>query len=214
MPTRLARSGSSRTTCPVITACPRGPGSRAIPVSTTPSSPSVRAGSTPQEGWWRIFRKAALAGRSFANRDDITYATALASNQLNSRAHPWIWADPHHQPALYGADMCTPFGESSTSRPLPPETSPSSGRQGWAGLAVGRRVEVTMNSGSKATCRSSVASAPAGRVSRGASGDEGRTADVDSVVPLGVVLDVVGDKTAVDADLGRTLSQVFQGVAR
>ncbi|MCX4404805.1 MULTISPECIES: transposase [unclassified Streptomyces] len=90
---------------------------RAIPVSTTPSSPSVRAGSTSQEGWWRIFRKAALAGRSFANRDDITYATALASNQLNSRAHPWIWADPHHQPALYGADMCTPFGESSTSRP-------------------------------------------------------------------------------------------------
>ncbi|WP_323136424.1 transposase [Streptomyces sp. NBC_01446] len=47
-----------------------------------------------QEGWWRIFREAALAGRSFANRDDITYATALASNQLNSRAHPWIWGRP------------------------------------------------------------------------------------------------------------------------
>ncbi|WP_265569009.1 hypothetical protein [Streptomyces hygroscopicus] len=39
-----------------------------------------------QEGRWRIFRKAALAGRSFANRDDIAYATTLATNQLNSRA--------------------------------------------------------------------------------------------------------------------------------
>ncbi|MFF3484139.1 transposase [Streptomyces sp. NPDC002701] len=47
-----------------------------------------------QEGWWRIFRKAALAGQSFANPDDITYATALATSQLNSRAKPWIWADP------------------------------------------------------------------------------------------------------------------------
>ncbi|MGX1548145.1 transposase [Streptomyces adustus] len=47
-----------------------------------------------QEGWWRIFRKTALAGRSFANPDDITYATALATSQLNSRAKPWIWGRP------------------------------------------------------------------------------------------------------------------------
>ncbi|MER5667128.1 transposase [Streptomyces mirabilis] len=47
-----------------------------------------------QEGWWRIFRKAALAGRSFANRDDIEHATTLATNQLNSRANPWIWGRP------------------------------------------------------------------------------------------------------------------------
>ncbi|MGX1548782.1 hypothetical protein [Streptomyces adustus] len=39
-----------------------------------------------QEGWWRIFRKAALAGRSFTNPDDIAYATVLATSQLNSRA--------------------------------------------------------------------------------------------------------------------------------
>ncbi len=57
-------------------------------------------------------------------------------------------------------------------------------------------------------------SASAGCVSRGAGGDEGRAADVDGIIPLGVALDVVGDKTAVDANLGRTLSQVFQGVAR
>jgi hypothetical protein len=44
-----------------------------------------------QEAWWRIFRKAALAGRSFANPDDIAQATTLATDQLNSRANPWIW---------------------------------------------------------------------------------------------------------------------------
>ncbi|MFK0179708.1 hypothetical protein ACIQVR_27480 [Streptomyces xanthochromogenes] len=47
-----------------------------------------------QEGWWRIFRKAALAGRSLANPDDIAYATALATSQLNSCATPWIWGRP------------------------------------------------------------------------------------------------------------------------
>ncbi|MEU8990459.1 transposase [Streptomyces sp. NPDC048558] len=55
-----------------------------------------------QEGWWRIFRKTALAGRSFANRDDIDQATTLAIDQattlaidqLNSRANPWIWGRP------------------------------------------------------------------------------------------------------------------------
>ncbi|MFJ9244756.1 transposase [Streptomyces sp. NPDC101776] len=47
-----------------------------------------------QEGWWRIFRKTALAGRSFANPDDITQATALTTRQLNARARPWIWGRP------------------------------------------------------------------------------------------------------------------------
>ncbi|MFC5204189.1 hypothetical protein [Streptomyces kaempferi] len=41
-----------------------------------------------QEGWWRIFRKAALAGRTFANLDDIAQATTLATDQLNSGARP------------------------------------------------------------------------------------------------------------------------------
>ncbi|MFE2985639.1 IS630 family transposase [Streptomyces sp. NPDC059262] len=45
-----------------------------------------------QEGWWRIFRKTALAGRSFANPDDITQA--VATRQLNARARPWIWGRP------------------------------------------------------------------------------------------------------------------------
>ncbi|MFF7535393.1 IS630 family transposase [Streptomyces bobili] len=47
-----------------------------------------------QEGWWRIFRKTALAGRSFANPDDIAQATAVATRQLNARARPWIWGRP------------------------------------------------------------------------------------------------------------------------
>ncbi|MFE7215322.1 IS630 family transposase, partial [Streptomyces sp. NPDC057611] len=47
-----------------------------------------------QEGWWRIFRKTALAGRSFGDRDHITHATRVATDQLNTRARPWIWGKP------------------------------------------------------------------------------------------------------------------------
>jgi hypothetical protein len=64
------------------------------------------------------------------------------------------------------------------------------------------------------TCRSSMASAAAVRVSSGASGDEGRTVDVDGVVELWVLLDVVGNKSAVDTSLGLALAQVFKRVAR
>ncbi|MGW1615585.1 hypothetical protein ACWCQZ_40280 [Streptomyces sp. NPDC002285] len=56
--------------------------------------PGGRTLAQLQEGWWRIFRKAALAGRSFANRDDIASATTLATDQLNAHAHPWIWGRP------------------------------------------------------------------------------------------------------------------------
>ncbi|MEU1510511.1 IS630 family transposase [Kitasatospora sp. NPDC005748] len=47
-----------------------------------------------QEAWWRIFRKAALAGHSFADPDEITQATRIATAQLNARARPWIWGRP------------------------------------------------------------------------------------------------------------------------
>ncbi|WP_234392412.1 transposase [Streptomyces sp. WM6378] len=47
-----------------------------------------------QEGWWRLFRKTALAGRSFCNPHDIAHATELATAQLNTRARPWIWGRP------------------------------------------------------------------------------------------------------------------------
>jgi transposase len=47
-----------------------------------------------QEGWWRLFRRDALAGQSFANPDEIEQATRIATTQLNRRAKPWIWGRP------------------------------------------------------------------------------------------------------------------------
>ncbi|MBB5123230.1 transposase [Streptomyces eurocidicus] len=47
-----------------------------------------------QEGWWRLFRKAALAGQPFADPDEIDHATRAATAQLNARAKPWIWGRP------------------------------------------------------------------------------------------------------------------------
>ena len=67
-----------------------------------------------QEGWWRVFREAALDGRSFANRDDIAYATSLATAQLNSRAKPGSGTEPHRHTVDDAAGMCTPFEEPST----------------------------------------------------------------------------------------------------
>ena len=50
-----------------------------------------------QEGWWRIFRRQALAGQSFADPDEIAHATRVATAQLNARAQPWIWGRPEPQ---------------------------------------------------------------------------------------------------------------------
>jgi hypothetical protein len=47
-----------------------------------------------REGWWRIFRRAALAGRCFADPNEIELATRLGTAQLNARARPWIWGRP------------------------------------------------------------------------------------------------------------------------
>ncbi len=46
------------------------------------------------EGWWRLFRRAALAGQSFANAGELEHATRVATRQLNARAHPWVWGRP------------------------------------------------------------------------------------------------------------------------
>ncbi|MFD8534489.1 transposase [Streptosporangium canum] len=50
------------------------------------------------EGWWRLLRKAAFAGQTFADATEIAYAVALATTQLNAHAHPWIWGRPPPQP--------------------------------------------------------------------------------------------------------------------
>lgn len=47
-----------------------------------------------QEGWWRLFRRDAFAGQSFANPDEIEQATRVATAQLNARAKPWVWGRP------------------------------------------------------------------------------------------------------------------------
>jgi hypothetical protein len=47
-----------------------------------------------QGGWWRLFRKTALAGVSFADPDEIALATRAATAWLNARAKPWIWGRP------------------------------------------------------------------------------------------------------------------------
>jgi hypothetical protein len=44
-----------------------------------------------QEGWWRLFRRAALAGQSFADAGEIEQASKTATAQLNARAQPWVW---------------------------------------------------------------------------------------------------------------------------
>ncbi len=47
-----------------------------------------------QEGWWRLFRREAFAGQSFANPAEIELATRVATEHLNARAHPWVWGRP------------------------------------------------------------------------------------------------------------------------
>lgn len=47
-----------------------------------------------QEGWWRLFRREALAGQTFATAEEIQRATCLATQQLNARAKPWTWGRP------------------------------------------------------------------------------------------------------------------------
>jgi len=44
-----------------------------------------------QEAWWRIFRRHALAGQTFADSGEIAQVTEVATAQLNSRAKPWVW---------------------------------------------------------------------------------------------------------------------------
>jgi hypothetical protein len=53
-----------------------------------------------QEAWWRLFRRAALAGQSFADHTEIEYATQVATEQLNRRAKPWVWGRPALPPRL------------------------------------------------------------------------------------------------------------------
>jgi len=46
------------------------------------------------EGWWKLLRRAAFAGQSFVDTDEIAYAVEVATAQLNARAKPWVWGRP------------------------------------------------------------------------------------------------------------------------
>src|SRR3712207_3866769 len=51
-----------------------------------------------QKAWWRLFRREALAGQSFAMASEIELATKVATKQLNHREKPWFWVRPPRPP--------------------------------------------------------------------------------------------------------------------
>jgi DDE superfamily endonuclease len=51
-----------------------------------------------QEPWWRLFRRQALAGQTFADGNEIEQAAEIATQQLNRRAKPWLWGRPARTP--------------------------------------------------------------------------------------------------------------------
>lgn len=46
------------------------------------------------EGWWRLFRREALAGQDIGDARDMAEATRAATGRLNRRARPWVWGRP------------------------------------------------------------------------------------------------------------------------
>ncbi len=53
-----------------------------------------------QEAWWRIFRRAAFAGQTCADGEELERATAVATQQVNARAKPWVWGRPQRPPRV------------------------------------------------------------------------------------------------------------------
>lgn len=51
-----------------------------------------------QEGWWRLLRREAFAGQTFADYAEIAQATELTTYQLNRRAQSWVWGRPQKPP--------------------------------------------------------------------------------------------------------------------
>lgn len=44
-----------------------------------------------QEAWWRLFRREALVGQTFANGEEIEKAARVATQQLYRGAKPSVW---------------------------------------------------------------------------------------------------------------------------
>jgi hypothetical protein len=51
-----------------------------------------------QEAWWRIFRRHALAGQTFADPGGDRPGHRVATDQLNSHARPWVRGRPPPPP--------------------------------------------------------------------------------------------------------------------
>ena len=69
-----------------------------------------------QEGWWRLFRREALAGLSFADGEEIEQITALATTKLNARNSSLGLGPPRRNPRdIDGAVLSTSFEERTTS---------------------------------------------------------------------------------------------------
>jgi transposase len=49
-------------------------------------------------GWWRLFRREALAGQRCADGAALAPITALATTTLHARAHPWGWGSRPRPP--------------------------------------------------------------------------------------------------------------------
>jgi hypothetical protein len=60
--------------------------------------PTRACGLHLQQGWWRLFRRAACAGQRVADPPESAHATRIAPKQLNARAKPWVWGRPPKPP--------------------------------------------------------------------------------------------------------------------
>ena len=54
-----------------------------------------------QEAWWRLLRKEAFAGQTFADHQEIEQTVVAATARLNCRAQPWVWGRPPPSPRHY-----------------------------------------------------------------------------------------------------------------
>jgi transposase len=74
-----------------------------------------------QEGWWRLFRREAFAGQSFATPEEITLATKVATCQLNPPQPPRGCGAAHHRShAIDAAPSPTGSKERSIKGAIPP----------------------------------------------------------------------------------------------
>jgi hypothetical protein len=55
----------------------------------------------PQEAWWRLLRKEAFAGQTFADHEEVEQAVVAATARLNCRAKPWVCGRPPPSPRHY-----------------------------------------------------------------------------------------------------------------